>query len=75
MNNVIDIVGFLDRRTIQGDNDDIEGQSSNVIEQHCIHTVQFKLLPNLIPDSKEMSKLILYIYILSISSNYYNIIY
>lgn len=65
MNNIIDIVGFLDKRTIQGDNEDLEEESSKVIETYCIHTVQFKLLPNLIPIDEEMRKSILYIINLS----------
>lgn len=55
VNNIIDIIGFLDRRIVQGDNDDLEEQSPISKEMHCIHTVQFKLFPNLFEESKELS--------------------
>jgi len=57
-------VGFLDRRTIQEDNRDLEEQSSIAKETHCIHAVQLKLLKNLIPDNEETCKLnVLFLYL------------
>lgn len=56
MNNIIEIVGFLDRRIVQGDNDDQEEQSQISKEIHCIHTVQYKFFPNLFEENKEISR-------------------
>ncbi|KAL4090033.1 hypothetical protein QTP88_024940 [Uroleucon formosanum] len=56
LNQIVEVVGFLDRRTIQEDNGDLEGQSSIAKETHCIHAVQLKLLKNLIPDNEETYK-------------------
>lgn len=57
LNQIVEVVGFLDRRTIQEDNGDLEEQSSIAKETQCIHAVQLKLLKNLIPDNEEICKL------------------
>lgn len=57
LNSIIEVVGFLDRRTLQGDNEELDEHSSLVKETYCIHTVQFKLFPNLVTDNEEMRKL------------------
>ncbi|KAL5236097.1 hypothetical protein ACI65C_003507 [Semiaphis heraclei] len=56
LNQVVEVVGFLDQRSIQGDNGDLEEQSSIAKETHCIHAVQLKQLKNLIPVNEEMYK-------------------
>lgn len=57
VNSVLEVVGFLDQRSIQGDNDDLDEQSSIVKETLCIHTIQFKIVSDLIPNSDEISML------------------
>lgn len=58
MNSIIDVVGFFDQRIIQNDNEEMgETSTSTAKEIYCIHTVQIKLLSNLIPSNEEMSKL------------------
>uniref|UniRef100_A0A2S2P4D9 Mini-chromosome maintenance complex-binding protein n=1 Tax=Schizaphis graminum TaxID=13262 RepID=A0A2S2P4D9_SCHGA len=53
VNQIVEVVGFLDRRTIQEDNENIQEQSSIAKETHCIHAVQLKLLKTLISDIEE----------------------
>lgn len=61
MNSVLEVVGFLDQRSIQGD-DDLDEQSSIVKETLCIHTIQFKIVSDLIPNSDEISMLNFYLF-------------
>lgn len=56
MNSIIDVVGFLDVRSNQENNDDLEEPSSTVKESYCIHTIQFKIIQNLIQNNIDMSK-------------------
>lgn len=56
VNNIIEIVGFLDQRSVQSDNEDTEESSSVPKETRCIHAVQFKISP-ILPISEEISKL------------------
>jgi len=57
LNQIVEVVGFLDRRTIQGYKETLQGQVSVTTETHCIHAVQLKLLKKLIPVHEETSKL------------------
>ncbi|VVC32241.1 Mini-chromosome maintenance complex-binding protein [Cinara cedri] len=45
LNEIVEVVGFLNRRTIEEDNEDIESLPAK--ETYCIHTVHYKLFPNL----------------------------
>ncbi|XP_027852654.2 mini-chromosome maintenance complex-binding protein [Aphis gossypii] len=58
VNQIVEVVGFLDRRTIQEDNENLHEQSSIAKETHCIHAVQLKLLKTLISENEESKNLI-----------------
>lgn len=53
VNNIIEVVGFLDQRSINDVDEDQEGQSK---ERQCIHTVQLKFCPDLYSISKDSCK-------------------
>lgn len=54
LNQIVEVVGFLDLRSFQEDNENLEEQFSIAKEIHCIHAVQLKLLKDLIPENEEM---------------------
>lgn len=62
LNSIIDVVGFLDRRPIYEDDEDLDDELSLVEETYCIHTVKYKFCPNLITENEEMRKLTFFIY-------------
>ncbi|XP_025208008.1 mini-chromosome maintenance complex-binding protein [Melanaphis sacchari] len=55
VNQIVEVVGFLDRRTVQEDDGNLQEQSSIVKETYCIHAVQLKLLKSIISDNEEMN--------------------
>lgn len=76
MNNIVEVVGFIDGYTI--DIDSTESADSIIIDPNhdvpvlCIHTVQFKLFPDLYEKSIEMSELNLLKLFLHINNYFIN---
>lgn len=64
LNNIIEVVGFIDGYTIDIDNtefaDSMITDPNPDVPVLCIHTVQFKLFPDLYEKSIEMSELNLF---------------
>lgn len=59
VNSIIEIVGFIDVHSTEGDITDVKP---------CIHAVQLKLIPNIFENSKETSKFDLCIFVLNINA-------
>lgn len=61
LNDVIEVVGFFDKRIIEVDDMDLE--SPLMQEKYCIHVVQYKLFPNVALYNIETGKIDLFDFI------------